>query len=400
MFLPIVTELNVKHKRVLLRLDLNLPKTCSKEYDLSRLKRSLLTIKYLIAQEAKVVILSHNGSPKGKFIPSLSLAPVTDLLKRELGGQEIKFLLDVLSPDASNYINRLLPGEVLIAENLRFHAAEEANDLEFAKKIAALGDFYVNEAFSCSHRVHASIVSLPKFLPSGIGLLMAEELVNLHRYLQQPNRPMMGIVGGAKMSTKLIMLKELLKKVDLLVIGGAMANTFLKADGCVIGRSIHEPECLALASQIVAEAIQNDCILLMPCDFIVTKETGECRIARANQIQDNETILDLGPSSIFDMLVWLNKMATVVWNGPLGAFEQSPFSIGTSTVARAIAGLTTQHNLISVIGGGDIVSAINSTRLEPCFTYVSTGGGAFLKWLEGKILPGIEAIQVQARISL
>lgn len=394
--LPIITEVNVKNKTVLLRLDLNLPRTCTQEYDLSRLKRSVPTLKYLIEQGAKIVVLSHNGSPKGTFTPHLSLAPIVDLLKKELNGKEVKFLLDILSPDARIQIQKLLPGEIILAENIRFHIAEEKNDLNFSKKIAALGDVYVNEAFSCSHRMHASIVSLPKFLPSSIGILFAEELQVLNKHLKNPQRPMMGIVGGAKVSSKLEMLIALSKQVDVLAIGGAMANTFLKASNHSIGQSVCEPQCLDLAKQVIALSYEHKCKLLLPHD-VVTKNSSldgkcKCNVASIDAIQETDSILDIGPSSIFSIITHLNSMATVVWNGPLGAFEQIPFDIGTSTICRAIAGLTAHNKLISIVGGGDVVSAVNATKLEDCFTYVSTGGGAFLKWLEGKELPGIEAV--------
>jgi phosphoglycerate kinase len=398
-----ITDLFVRNKKVLLRLDLNLPRISGKEYDLSRLKRSLPTLNYLINQGARTIILSHYGNPKGKFAAHLSLAPITDILKNELGGAEVKFLLDILSPEASKKIASMQPGEVLLVENLRFHPEEEANDLEFAKSVARLADCYVNEAFSCSHRKHASIVSVPTFLPSALGLLVTEELNSLQKYLEKPQRPMLAIVGGAKISSKLEMLMALANKVDVLSVCGAMANTFLHGCGYSVGKSIYEVEHVELAKKAMALALKRKCTLLLPHDFIVRQVDGDdraCRVVNASQIRSDDTILDIGPSSIFNLLKHLNKAATVVWNGPLGLFEQTPFDIATSTLARSIAGLTAHNKLISVIGGGDVVSAINMTGLNSCFTYISTGGGAFLKWLEGATLPGIAAIAMSEQMNV
>jgi len=382
-----ITDVDFRDKRVILRLDLNLPIVRGKPTDLYRLKRSLPTLEYLIRNGAKTIILSHFGRPKGKFCSGMSLAPIVDILSSALNGKEIKFLLNILAPESQSKVNDLKSGEVLLVENIRFHKEEESNDLEFAKKIASFGDIYINEAFSCSHRKHASIVSLPRFLPSVAGFLLAEEFETLEKYLSNPSGPVVALTGGVKISSKIRLLGSLINKVNMLVIGGAMANTFLKAQGYSIGKSIYEPAQLGLAQSIIQKAKENNCSILLPYDVITSlhmDDNSSCRIANISEIKPEEMILDVGPNFIFNILTYLNKAKTVIWNGPLGAFEYTPFDIGTSTISRAIAGLTTHKNLISIAGGGDVVSAINSAKLSDSFTYISTGGGAFLKWLEGR----------------
>jgi phosphoglycerate kinase len=390
-----ITDFNVRGKKVILRLDLNLPIVQGKVTDLYRLKRSLPTLEYLIKNGAKIIILSHFGRPKGKFCPSMSLAPIVDTLSLALGGQEIKFLLDIMAPDVPGKINALQEGEIILAENIRFHQEEERNDLGFAKKIADLGDLYINEAFSCSHRAHASIVSIPKFLPGAVGFLFSEELTTLEKYLTNPMGPVVALTGGSKISSKIKMLASLVHKVDVLVVGGAMANTFLKALGHSIGKSVHEPDQCEAAQEIIKTAKANDCSIIFPYDVVTARSLsndGACRVANISDIKDDEMILDVGPSFIFDILNCLSKAKTVIWNGPLGAFEHTPFDIGTSTISRAIAGLTAYKDLISVAGGGDVVAAINAAKLGKSFTYISTGGGAFLKWLEGGQLEALAGL--------
>jgi phosphoglycerate kinase len=393
-----ITDLDIRDKKVILRLDLNLPIVKGKVTDLYRLNRSLPTLEYLIKNGAKIIILSHFGRPKGKFCPGMSLAPIVDTLSSALGGREIKFLLNILSADAADQINLLKSGEIILAENIRFHKEEEDNDLDFAKKIADLGEVYINEAFSVSHRSHATIASLPCLLPSGVGFLFAEELETLEKYLTNPVSPVLALTGGSKISSKIKLLKSLVKKVDVLVIGGAMANTFLKAQGYSIGKSMHESNQCELAQEIIKSAKSNNCSIILPYDVVTAysmNDDGNCRVANISDIKEDEMILDVGPSFIFNILNCLNKAQTVIWNGPLGAFEHTPFDIGTSTISRAIAGLTSYKNLISIAGGGDVVSAINSTQLAKSFTYISTGGGAFLKWLEGGNLPALNKIIIE-----
>jgi phosphoglycerate kinase len=380
-----ITELEVKDKKVILRLDLNLPIVKGKVTDLYRLTRSLPTLEYLIKNGAKTIILSHFGRPKGKFHPGMSLAPIADTLSLALGKKEVKFLLNILAPDAQDKINLLKPGEIILAENIRFHEEEEANDQEFAKKIASLGDLYVNDAFSCSHRAHASIASLPRFLPSAVGFLLEEELETLEKYLTKPIGPVIAITGGSKISSKLKLLKALVRTADVLVIGGAMANTFLKAQGYSIGKSVNEPDQAEEVQNLLRAAKDNNCTIMFPNDVVTAHSISgdvSCRVADISDIKEDEMILDVGPKFIYNILNCLPQAKTVIWNGPLGAFEHAPFDIGTSTIARAIAGLTAYKGLISIAGGGDVVSAINAAKLGKSFTYISTGGGAFLKWLE------------------
>jgi len=393
-----ITDLDVRNKKIILRLDLNLPIVKGKVTDLYRLKRSLPTLEYLIRNGAKIIILSHFGRPKGKFCPDMSLAPIVDTLSLALGGKEIKFLLNIIAPDAQEKINLLKPGEIILAENIRFHKEEESNDLEFAKKIVALGDLYANEAFSCSHRTHASIVSLPRFLSGAVGFLFAEELETLEKHLTAPVSPVLALTGGAKVSSKIKLLASLVKKVNMLVIGGAMANTFLKAQGYSIGKSVNEPDQLNAAHDVIQTAKENNCSIIFPYDVVTSRDINKdasCRVANISEIKEDEMILDVGPNFIFNILSCLNKAKTVIWNGPLGAFEHTPFDIGTSTISRAIAGLTSHKNLISIAGGGDVVSAINAAKLASSFTYISTGGGAFLKWLEGARLPALSMLDKQ-----
>ena len=388
-----ITDLDVKNKKVILRLDLNLPIIQGEITDLYRLKRVLPTLEYLIQNKAKTIIISHFGRPKGGFCREMSLAPIADALSTALDGKEIKFLLNILAFDARERIDCLEPGEIILAENIRFHKEEEANDLKFAKKIATLGELYINEAFSCSHRLHASIVSLPQFLPTALGFLFIEEIETLKKYLIKPRGPVLALTGGSKISSKIGLLAALVSKVDVLVIGGVMANTFLKAQGYNIGKSVNEPDQIESVKNIIQNAKENNCSIILPYDVItarnVNKDTN-CRVANISEIKDDEMIFDVGPNFIFNILNCLNKINTVIWNGPLGAFEYIPFDIGTSTIARAIAGLTSYNNIISIVGGGDVVAAINSTKLSNSFTYISTGGGAFLKWLEKGTLPALD----------
>ena len=390
-----ITDLDVRNKKVVLRLDLNLPIVKGKVTDLYRLKRSLPTLKYLIRNEAKIIIISHFGRPKGKFCSGMSLAPIVDALSLALDGKEIKFLLNIMASDTKDKVNLLKPGEIILAENIRFHKEEEANDLEFAKKISMLGDLYVNEAFSCSHRTHASIELLPRFLQGALGFLFVEELEALQKHLTNPTGPVVALTGGSKVSSKIKLLESLIKKVDELVVGGAMANTFLKAQGYSIGSSVYEPDQLEAAQKIIQHAKENSCSIIFPYDVITARSMSDdisCRVVNISDIKEDEMILDVGPDFIFNILSCLGKAKTVIWNGPLGAFEYTPFDIGTSTISRAIAGLTSRKNLISIAGGGDVVSAINSAKLSDSFTYISTGGGAFLKWLEGGDLPAVSSL--------
>lgn len=390
-----IQSLNVKQKTVLLRVDFNVPMRQGRVEDASRVERIIPTIEYLLAQKAKVVILSHCGRPKGEFVREFSLAPLADVLGKLLGNMHVKFAIDCIGESAKASLAELLPGEVLLLENLRFHPEEEANDPKFAKALAALGDVFVCDTFSCAHRAHASIVGITKFIPSAAGLLLQEEVDNLTRVLASKERPIAAITGGAKVSTKLQLLHSLREKTDFLVIGGAMANTFLAAQGYKMGKSLYEKDLIKTAKEILKAAQADGCELILPVDVVVAQELtphASCRVIPVDQVGRNEMILDIGPKTVSLICDRLEKCKTLVWNGPLGAFEVTPFDVSTTSVARMVASLTTEEKLISIAGGGDVVAAIHNAGVADNLTYISTAGGAFLEWLEGRTLPGIAAL--------
>lgn len=389
-------DLDVAHKTVLLRVDLNVPIRHGKVEDASRIIRLIPTFEALLKRHAKIVVMSHFGRPNGVFDRELSLAPITNALSEALGGKPIQFALDCIGESAKNAVGKLQPGDILLLENLRFHKGEETNDPEFVEALAELGDCYINDTFSCSHRTHASIVGLAKRLPSAAGLLLQEEIENVERVLENPSRPLAAIVGGGKVSTKLEVLQNLINKVDILAIGGAMANTFLKAAGYNIGKSLYEEELVEIAKTILAKAQYSSCRIILPKDVVVTKKFAErapCTILPVSQVPDDGMILDIGPDSVQEFSNQLDTVKSLVWNGPLGAFELSPFDIGTTSIARKVSALTQQGKITSVAGGGDVVAALTQAGLIDSFTYISTAGGAFLEWLEGKELPGIAVLQ-------
>ena len=397
-----IKDVDVNNKKVLVRADLNLPIVHGKITDLTRLTRIIPTLKYLLENNAKVILISHYGRPNGKFVLDMSLSPVVDELSKALQGINVQFDVNILSDSTKSKIDQLEPGNLLLIENLRFHLGEELNDIEFARQIADLGDIYVNETFSCSHREHASIVSLPKFLPGTAGLLLFEELENLQKYLVNPTRKVMSITGGSKISSKITMLNALVEKTDYLVIGGAMANTFLKAKGYNVGKSLYEDDYIDVALSILNKADQSHCEVILPTDVITAKtltQDASYQVKSLSNISDDEMILDIGPKFLANIIFKLDEVKTVIWNGPLGAFEHKPFDLGTTTISRAIAASTLNQDLISIAGGGDVVSAINSSGLADNFTYISTGGGAFLQWIEKQTLPGIEALIENAKLS-
>lgn len=381
-------------KVVLCRVDLNVPMVAGRIEDSTRIRKIIPTIQELIKQNARVVILSHFDRPNGKFIREMSLAPLTDILSTELG-IEVKFSLDCIGSGAKEAVSTLRDGEVLLLENLRFHAGEESNNPKFIEELASLGDFYVNDTFSCSHRKHASIIGLANKLPSAAGLLMQEEIENLERIMRAPEKPTVAIVGGSKISTKLKLLNTLIKKVDLIIIGGAMANTFLKATGNEIGKSLYEADLIETAISILEEANKYNCEIFLPIDVVTAehfKEMVECKILPINNIPASAIILDIGPLSICKIAEKLSNCRSLVWNGPLGAFEVRPFDVATINLARIVASLTTSGKLTSVAGGGDIIAALNVAGLTESFTYISTAGGAFLEWMQGEGLPGIKVL--------
>jgi len=387
-------DLNVKGKRVLVRADLNVPMKDGKVTDASRIERQAPTIKELSDKGARVIVLSHFDRPKGKVVPSMSLKPVAEPLAKDVG-RPVAFAEDCVGEKAKTAIDKLKDGDVVLLENTRFHKGEEDNDPEFTKQVASLGDFFVNDAFSAAHRAHATTTGLAYLLPSAAGRSMQAELEHLDKALGNPSRPVMAVVGGAKVSTKLDLLQNLIAKVDYLVIGGAMANTFFVAEGRQVGKSLAERDMVDTAMAIVHKATETGCVLILPTDVVAAKEfkaNAEHRTVEIGHVHADEMILDVGPKSIEEFKNRLKVTKTVVWNGPFGAFETLPFDKATVAAAKAVAAETKAGNLISVAGGGDTVAALNHAGVSGDFTYISTAGGAFLEWLEGKTLPGVEAL--------
>ncbi|MDA0653829.1 MAG: phosphoglycerate kinase [Proteobacteria bacterium] len=389
-----IADLDVKGKRVLVRADLNVPLRDGRITDATRIERSAETIRELSERGARVIVLSHFGRPKGKRVPEMSLAPVAAELARILG-REVAFADDCIGDPAREVVGRIGDGDVAMLENLRYHEQEEANDDEFAARLASLGDFYVNDAFSCSHRAHASTEALARHLPSAAGRSMEAELLALEQALSAPERPVGAVVGGAKVSTKLDVLSNLISKVDLLVIGGGMANTFLLARGVAVGKSLCEPDLVETARNIDSKAGLAHCDILLPDDVVVAREFKEgaaSEVVSADAVPDDAMILDVGPKAAANIAARLGECKTIVWNGPLGAFEVPPFDAATKHVAKAVAALCREGRALAVAGGGDTVSALTHAGAAEDFSYLSTAGGAFLEWLEGKDLPGVAAL--------
>jgi phosphoglycerate kinase len=387
--------LDVKGKRVLVRADLNVPMSDGKVTDATRIERQAPTIRELAEKGARVVVLSHFDRPKGKVVPSMSLAPVAAPLAQHVG-RAVAFAADTVGEQAQKAVAGLKDGEIVLLENTRFHAEEEKNDEGFAKKIAALGDIFVNDAFSSAHRAHASTEGVARLLPSVAGRSMQAELEHLSKALSNPDRPLLAVVGGAKVSSKIDLLQNLVGKVETLVIGGAMANTFLAAEGIAVGKSLYEPDLLETARKVIHMANESGAAILLPVDVVVAKEfkAGAAhRTVPVSQIGADEMALDVGPKTIEAFVNRLAVTKTLVWNGPFGAFETAPFDAGTVAAARAVAAATKAGHLLSVAGGGDTVAALAHSGVENDFSYVSTAGGAFLEWLEGKELPGVEALK-------
>ncbi len=384
----------VAGKRVLLRADLNVPVQNGAITDLTRLERLSPTIRELAAAGARVVVCSHFARPKGKRVPEMSLAPVAAALGQVLG-RKVAFTQDCVGPAAEAAVAALADGDVLVLENTRFHAEEEKNDPAFAAQMAKLADLYVNDAFSSSHRAHASTEGVAHLLPAYAGRLMQAELEALESALSHPERPVAAVVGGAKVSTKLDLLGNLVKKVDLLVIGGAMANTFLAAQGLGVGKSLQEAEMHATARDILAQAKASGCDVVLPADAVVAEALRadvHTVIVAVTAVPEEMMILDVGPATVAGINQRLASLRTLVWNGPLGAFETPPFDAATVALARAVAAATKAGKLRSVAGGGDTVSALRHAGVLEEMSYVSTAGGAFLEWMEGKTLPGVAAL--------
>jgi phosphoglycerate kinase len=381
-------------KTVLLRADLNVPMKDGAVTDATRIERLAPTILELAQKGAKIVAMSHFGRPKGKDL-SLSLKPIVPALSKALGGRPVAFAADCIGPEARKVVRALAPGAVALLENLRFHAGEEKNDPAFARELAALGELYVNDAFSAAHRAHASTEALAHLLPAYAGRLMQAELDALAAALEKPQRPLLAIVGGAKVSTKLDLLTFLLSKVDTLVIGGAMANTLLFAQGIEVGASLVERDLADTARQILARAKDARKELVLPVDAVVAarlEKGGATETVEIARVPKDRMILDIGPKSVALIVERLRQSRTLVWNGPVGAFETKPFDAGTVAIAKQAAELTRSGALKSVAGGGDTVAALGAAGVEDALTYVSTAGGAFLEWLEGRTLPGVAAL--------
>jgi phosphoglycerate kinase len=390
-------HVDVKGKRVLVRVDLNVPVENGVVTDATRIERAAHAITEIADAGGKVILLSHFGRPKGKRDPKYSLkvvaAEVSHVIKRP-----VKFVDDCIGEVAEKAVAAMKPGEIVCLENTRFYPGEEKNDPEFVRQLAKLGDIWVADAFSAAHRAHASTEGLGHVLPAYAGATMREELVALEKALEKPERPVAAIVGGAKISTKLDLLSNLLQKVDALIIGGAMANTFLLAQGKPVGKSLVEQDLVQTARDIMDKVKAEMREIVLPVDVVVAKEFkahAPSRAIEVDKVGPEEMILDIGPRSIEQAVSVLARMKTLVWNGPFGAFEMEPFDNGTVEVAEAAAELTEAGKLVTVAGGGDTVAALNVAGAADRFTYVSTAGGAFLEWLEGKPLPGVEVLRVR-----
>jgi phosphoglycerate kinase len=387
---------DVKGKRVLVRADLNVPMSNGTVTDATRIKVAAKTITEVADKGGKVILLSHFGRPKGRDTKN-SLAPVAAAVSREIG-RPVAFADDCVGETAERAIAAMKPGDILCLENTRFYPGEEKNDTEFAKQLAKLGDIWVSDGFSVAHRAHATTEGLSHLLPGYAGRAMQAELDALGKALEHPERPLTAVVGGAKVSTKLELLGNLLDKVDTLIIGGAMANTFLAAQGKKVGKSLHEPDLVATARAIMDKAKATRREIVLPVDAVVAEKLEAnvpTRVVDVDKVGDADMILDIGPRSVEHVISVLARSKTLVWNGPFGAFETEPFDNGTVAVAEAAAELTQAHKLVTVAGGGDTVAALNAAGVTDRMTYVSAAGGAFLEWMEGKALPGVEVLRVK-----
>ena len=387
-------EMDLNDKRVLIRVDLNLPILDGRVTDKTRIEKILPTIKTVINNGGLPILISHLGRPNGKYLKELSLSQFNDELSKAIR-REVIFAADCVGPSAEIASKILKKGQILLLENTRFHKGEEKNDRKFAAKMALFADVFCNDAFSSSHRAHASTEALAKLLPSCAGLLMQAELRALKSILENPKAPVVAVLGGSKISTKLSLIKNLMRKVDFLIIGGAMANTFLAAKNMSIGRSLIEKDMLQEASHVLGLQSELQCEIILPLDVVVAKELRENAfydVCLVDECPEDKMILDIGPDSIKKIISLFEASNTLVWNGPLGAFELEPFDRATNCVASAAAKLTRDGSLISVAGGGDTFAALNKVKASEMFSYVSSGGGAFLEWMQGNVLPGIAAL--------
>ena len=390
-----IDSFNPHGQRVLLRVDFNLPMRDGRISDISRLQRVAPTVSELSEKGARVILASHFDRPKGQVVPSMSLRPMAAALEEAIG-RPVAFAADCIGPVAEDAVAAMRDGDILLLENTRFHAGEEANDPDLARHLAKLADVYVNDAFSAAHRAHASTHGVAQYLPSHAGRLMQRELEALSAALTDPERPVAAIVGGAKVSTKLDLIGNVLGRVDVLVIGGAMANTFLAAQGIRVGKSLQEADMHATALDILARAKSTGCEIVLPVDAVTATEfraNPPTRMVAIEDVASDAMILDVGPRTVASLVAHLPSLRTLVWNGPLGAFETPPFDAATVALARAVGEATQAGRLRSVAGGGDTVSALRHAGVLEQMSYVSTAGGAFLEWLEGKVLPGIAALE-------
>jgi phosphoglycerate kinase len=396
--LPTLNRANLAGKTVLVRADLNVPTETINGHmvvtDTTRLDRIIPTLKAIMAQNARVAILAHFGRPHGEKKLSDSLQPIAAKLA-ELLGQHVAFIDDCVGDNAKAQLQAQPLSSVSVLENVRFYAGEEQNDAAFAKALAQMGDVFVSDAFSAAHRAHASISGITHYLPSYAGLLMAEEILALTKALENPTRPTAAVVGGSKVSTKLSVLTNIVQKVDMLVLGGGMANTFLAALGHPVGKSLYEPDMISTAKEIMAMAATKNCTILLPTDVVVAKEFAANVPTQNKLLADvaaDDRMLDVGPQSVAAICAQLATAKTIMWNGPLGAFELKPFDAATNALAQFVAAQTKAGALLSVAGGGDTVAALENAGVADQFSYLSTAGGAFLEWLEGKTLPGVQAL--------
>lgn len=384
----------VKDKSVFIRTDLNIPMLNGKVTDFMRVERLVPTIKYLKSSGAKVIICSHFGRPEGYVNKEYSLKPLINILSKALDS-EVKFAESCIGPKTLKAKDSLISGEILLLENVRFHKGEAANDLQFAKELAQKCDIFVNDAFSCSHREHASLHAITNFLPSYSGILLNEEITALQSVLSSPSKPVAALVGGAKISTKINIIEYLMTKMDYLIIGGGMANTFLVAKGFSVGKSLFEKEAVKVAKLILEKSKKYNCEIILPIDLVVAKKfqvNADTQIVSSDMIPPDMMALDIGPKSIDKMNTILKNVKTLLWNGPLGAFEIEPFGKGTFSLAKVASRLTEEGKLITVAGGGDTAFALKKAGVTEKFTYISSAGGAFLEWLEGVQLPAISVL--------
>lgn len=388
-----ITDIDIYNKKVLFRFDFNVPLDATGAVkDDTRIRRALPTIKYAIGKGARLIITSHLGRPKGEIKPELSLKPIAGRLS-ELLSQEVVFVDDCVGPQVQAVVNALKPGDVVLLENVRFHPEETKNDPDFSAELAKLADVYINDAFGTAHRAHCSTVGIAELIKEkGAGLLMKEELENLEKAFSDPKKPVVGIIGGAKVSDKISVLKNILNKMDVVLIGGGMANTFLKAKGLQVGLSLTEEDMIQTAKEIMELAIQRKCLFCLPEDAVVAPgiENGqEARVVQVENIEPTDMVLDIGPATVKKFSAEIEKAATIIWNGPMGVFEKDAFKQGTMNIAKAVG----SSKAFSVIGGGDSVRAVAQAGVSDEVSYISTGGGAFMEFMEGKNLPGIAALE-------